>query len=728
MSIDNNGLIANIYQDGENTGGTTETSNTWQQYTYTFTASDINTQVSFLFRQDPAYWAFDDVSVTAPSSSTNLIVNSNFEGGAASSNGSQPASWSLIGTPGLDAAGQLTADENAHSGSYDWYDGAVGGFDGLAQTITTTPGVTYTLSFWLLSTSQLEGNQAPSTAPDESSSVEQFLVYAGSLPGGLVVTPATPPPSAPSVTTVDGTEQSIDANLIPVIAGFASSGTPAGSTVTLYVDGAEIGTTTTTDADGNWSYTVASPLAGGNHVITATETTDAGTSSQSGGYSLQIVAPPSIVGADGTGRGLDNNNLPAITGTAAGTEIGTTITVYDGATALGTALTSDAAGEWSFTPTTALTDGDHNLTATATVGETTSGASTAYSVIVDTTASPAPVSLALAPVSDSEVLGDNLTSVTAPVITGTGTAGDTVTLYDGETAVGSAPIAEDGTWSVTSSTLADGTHILTAVDIDPAGNLSEPSTSLVLTIDTTASAPPTGLALDPASDTEMVGDNLTRIDTPAITGTGTAGDTITLYDGETAVGSAMVGEDGTWSVTTTVLADGIHALSAVDTDPAGNVSGPSATLNLTIDTTPSAAPAAIALAPVSDSGLLGDNVTSVTTPDITGTGTAGDTVTLYDGETAVGSATVGEDGTWSITTTTLAEGNHSLLAVELDPAGNASLQLAPTLTIDTTPAPSPASLALAPVSDSGGTGRQPHQRHDPGHHRDRHRRRHRHPL
>lgn len=88
MSIDNNGLIANIYQDGENTGGTTETSNTWQQYTYTFTASDINTQVSFLFRQDPAYWAFDDVSVTAPSSSTNLIVNSNFEGGAASSNGS----------------------------------------------------------------------------------------------------------------------------------------------------------------------------------------------------------------------------------------------------------------------------------------------------------------------------------------------------------------------------------------------------------------------------------------------------------------------------------------------------------------------------------------------------------------------------------------------------------------------------------------------------------------
>jgi hypothetical protein len=95
VSIDTTGLVANIYQDGEVTGGVTEAAGTWQQYTYTFTATDATTQVGFLFRQDPAFWAFDDVSVTAPASSTNLIVNPGFEDGSAPSNGAQPANWFL---------------------------------------------------------------------------------------------------------------------------------------------------------------------------------------------------------------------------------------------------------------------------------------------------------------------------------------------------------------------------------------------------------------------------------------------------------------------------------------------------------------------------------------------------------------------------------------------------------------------------------------------------------
>ncbi len=45
----------------------------------------------------------------------------------------------------------------------------------------------------------------------------------------------------------------------------------------------------------------------------------------------------------------------------------------------------------------------------------------------------APSGLALAAGSDSGVKGDDITNVTKPVITGTGVAGDTVTLYDGAT-------------------------------------------------------------------------------------------------------------------------------------------------------------------------------------------------------------------------------------------------------------------------------------------------------
>ncbi|XAQ45337.1 Ig-like domain-containing protein [Ralstonia solanacearum] len=39
--------------------------------------------------------------------------------------------------------------------------------------------------------------------------------------------------------------------------------------------------------------------------------------------------------------------------------------MFDGTTLLGT-TTADALGNWTFTPTTALTDGSHSLTATAT--------------------------------------------------------------------------------------------------------------------------------------------------------------------------------------------------------------------------------------------------------------------------------------------------------------------------------------------------------------------------
>ncbi|WP_412770604.1 Ig-like domain-containing protein, partial [Ralstonia solanacearum] len=46
-----------------------------------------------------------------------------------------------------------------------------------------------------------------------------------------------------------------------------------------------------------------------------------------------------------------------MTGTA---EANSTISVFDGTTLLGT-TTADASGNWTFTPSTALTDGSHSL-------------------------------------------------------------------------------------------------------------------------------------------------------------------------------------------------------------------------------------------------------------------------------------------------------------------------------------------------------------------------------
>ncbi|HEY1301177.1 MAG TPA: Ig-like domain-containing protein, partial [Stellaceae bacterium] len=191
-------------------------------------------------------------------------------------------------------------------------------------------------------------------------------------------------------------------------------------------------------------------------------------------------------------------------------------------------------------------------------------------------APPAPSGLALAKSSDSGVLGDRITKVTRPTITGKGVAGDTVRLFDGAKAVGSVKVAAGGVWFVTTaSALAAGAHSLTATE-SGAGGTSKASAALSLTIKTSAPAP-AGLSFAVAADKGPAGDTFT------VAGKGEAGDTVTLFDGLKAVGSAKVAAGGGWSITTAApLAAGTHNLRANATDVAANKSGFSPTQVLTV--------------------------------------------------------------------------------------------------------------------------------------------------
>ncbi len=411
------------------------------------------------------------------------------------------------------------------------------------------------------------------------------------------------------------------------------------------------------------------------------------------------LAPASDSGT--LGDDITNVTTPMITGTGTA---GDTVKLYNGTTLIGSATVGET-GTWSVA-SSALVAGAYNLTTTQTdVAGNVSPASAALALTIDTTIPAVPAGLTLSPASDSGTLGDDITNVTTPVITGTGTAGDTVKLYNGTTLVGSATVGGTGTWSVTSSALVAGAHSLTTTQTDVAGNVSPASAVLALTIDTAIPAVPAGLTLAPASDSGTLGDDITNVTTPMITGTGTAGDTVKLYNGTTLVGSATVGGTGTWSVTSSALVAGAHSLTTTQTDVAGNVSPASAVLALTIDTAIPAVPAGLTLAPASDSGTLGDDITNVTTPMITGTGTAGDTVKLYNGTTLIGSATVGETGTWSVTSSALAAGAYNLTTTQTDVAGNVSAASSPLAVILDTSAPAaPSSLALAPASDTGVVG------------------------
>ena len=70
---------------------------------------------------------------------------------------------------------------------------------------------------------------------------------------------------------------------------------------------------------------------------------------------------------------------------------------------------------------------------------------------------------------------------------------------------------------------------------------------------------------------------------------GDAGTLVTLYDGTTALGTATVHANGSWSDTITLTGNGTHTLTAQDTDAAGNTGTSNAvvyTLNTVAPTTP----------------------------------------------------------------------------------------------------------------------------------------------
>ncbi|HZV64188.1 MAG TPA: Ig-like domain-containing protein, partial [Telluria sp.] len=129
----------------------------------------------------------------------------------------------------------------------------------------------------------------------------------------------------------------------------------------------------------------------------------------------------------------------------------------------------------------------------------------------------------------------------------------------------------------------------------------------------------------------------------------------------------------------------ITVASASYADAAGNSGGAGTTPSLSFDTLAPNAPSTPDLASGSDSGISStDNLTSVTTPTFTGTAESGATVTLYDtdGTTVLGTGTA-TGGAWSITSSALGSGAHTVSAKATDAAGNvgtASSGLA--LTID----------------------------------------------
>jgi ELWxxDGT repeat protein len=291
-------------------------------------------------------------------------------------------------------------------------------------------------------------------------------------------------PSPPTITGFDDDTGAADGITADTTIHLTGTATP-NITVRVYDQSSLLGSTSA-DANGQWEFTT-NVLLDGAHPFVARAVNTNGTESAD---SLELTvtvdtaapAAPAITGfSDNSGLPDDdvtNDSTPTLTGTA---EAGATVRVLDGPTVLGE-TTAGIDGQWAF-PAPFRTDGSHPFTARAIDGAgNTSADSSIRTIVIDT--DPPAVPLITGYSDDGGLIGDGLTNDATPTLTGTAEVGSTVTISDGPTVLGAAPVGLDGTWQYPAPALADGPHSFTATASDVAGNPSPPSAPLALTIDT----------------------------------------------------------------------------------------------------------------------------------------------------------------------------------------------------------------------------------------------------
>lgn len=511
--------------------------------------------------------------------------------------------------------------------------------------------------------------------------------------------------SAPLNVTVDTLDPTAPDNLNLAAEGTPLTGTAEAGSIITVMNGSTVIGTGVVDSTGNFSIAV-SPAPQDGATLTVSATDASGRTSPDATYNVIGTLPnlpdiPVITAINddaapltGDVKGKTTNDItPTLTGTA---EAGSLVTIYqDGGLTPVATVTADGSGNWSYTPA-ALGEGLHSFEVTATLNGATSGRSPAASVTVDLTAPGTPtigaviddVGPGTGPLTNGQTTNDN-----QPTLTGTGAVGDTISVYNNGTLLGSVVVGNTGTWSFTPpSSLAEGTHVLTIRETDPAGNQSAPSAGFTVVVDTVSTTPVITNVTDDVGNTAttVVSGTPTNDATPTLSGTAEANSVVTIFDGGTQIGVVTADGIGAWTFTPeTALAEGSHSFTAQATDPQGNVSAVSGAWSVVVDLT---APTVPTLDTVNDNvpgGITGNltsgQVTNDSTPTIGGTGQAGSTIHIMNNGTQIGTAIVDGSGNWSFTPTTpLVDGSYALRVYATDVAGNASANSSVfTFTVDT---------------------------------------------
>ncbi len=162
-------------------------------YAVDFTATLADTSISLAFREDPAFFAVTDVTLTdLTHPSGNLLLNGDFSLGPDGSD--SPVNWTFQNTFGATFAGEVEIPCSFGGSGSCWFDGSVQAYDELSQTVGTTVGDVYEVSFSNVDNGSLSTYSALSTNGDTTSTGgngADILVYAQAAPPPL----NTPEPS-----------------------------------------------------------------------------------------------------------------------------------------------------------------------------------------------------------------------------------------------------------------------------------------------------------------------------------------------------------------------------------------------------------------------------------------------------------------------------------------------------------------------------------------------------
>ena len=443
-----------------------------------------------------------------------------------------PASPVDVGTT-VTFTSVLTGNGVAPTGALTLHDGSA---VIATQNVTNTGSFTFNISSLAIGTHTLtaqyagDANNSPATSNTITITVQQAASNTS------LTTSANPSTLGQSLT---------------LTAVVTSSGVNLTGSVS-FQDGATAIGSGTLNANGTATLTTSS-LSFGPHTLTAVYSGDANhTTSTSAALSEQIVQVAGVVLTSSLNPSISGTNVVfTATLSGVGSLIPTgSVTFSDGANALATVLLG-ATGAGSL-QTSALTVGSHTITARYS-GD--SNYAVASSFLIQTVQS-ANTQVALTASANPATYAMPV-ALTATVTSNGGLATGTVNFTDGGTAIGSAVLNAGGVATLTTSSLAPGTHSIVANYAGDGRASASTSTPLALNVrQTTSVALATSASPAQTLSAILLTASVTNSGVTPVTGT------VTFTDGATLLGTAAVDATGHATLTVPSLASGNHSIVA----------------------------------------------------------------------------------------------------------------------------------------------------------------------